>query len=176
MRTMRLLPLLVIALSFCMSQTNRLKIPNAFAVPVEKPVAALKHDNLRAKVRILRQVAQRIGVSAHALAAILAVERGRIGQARTDTNGTADVGPAQINTVNLQYLAAHGVAVSRLDTSWRTNILAEAILLRRAIHAGGSLWMGVAMYHSATPGIGKAYAVRVWGFLAQPLAHTIANS
>ena len=173
MHIMRFLPACMVALSlgpqpwgYTVTQTT---VQSAVVIPA-------KAHSAPTRALALRRIAQRVGVSANALAAILAIERGRVGQVVQDSNGTADLGPAQINTVNLAYLAKRGVNIERVTTSWRTNVLAEAILLKRAVRAVGSLWGGVERYHSATKRLGEPYAVRVWALIHQPLTRTIAQS
>lgn len=113
----------------------------------------------------IRYAAQTVGVKAGILRAILDVEHGRIGQTRIDSNGSADLGPAQINTVNLPYLRTKGLTKESIRDTWRGNILAEAYLLHRAIRSGGCIWNGVGLYHSATHRLQVAYATRVWAHL-----------
>lgn len=117
------------------------------------------------KSMAIRYAARTVGVKARILRAILAVERGRIGQTRSDSNGSADLGPAQINTVNLPYLRTKGLTRDAIRDTWKGNILAEAYLLRRAIRSGGCIWNGVGLYHSATHRLQVAYATKIWAHL-----------
>ncbi len=104
-----------------------------------------------------------------ALRAILEIEGGRLGSRSANTNGTYDLGPAQVNTINLPYLAQHHLTVYDIQNTWRGNLLAEALLLRRAIRQGGCLWNGLGLYHSATKPLMIAYATKAWAIIHRPL-------
>jgi hypothetical protein len=82
---------------------------------------------------------------------------GSLGRVSPNPNGTVDIGPIQINTVNLPDVAAHWRA-SIADTyralrdNFCANLEAGAWVLRRELDgAGGDFWAGVGDYHSHTP-------------------------
>ncbi|MHB1516352.1 MAG: hypothetical protein ACYCVY_11745 [Acidiferrobacteraceae bacterium] len=81
-----------------------------------------------------------------------------------------------INAANRAYLARHGVHIERVTTRWRTNVLAEPILRKRAARTLGSLWGGMERYPSATQRLGKPDAVRVGALIHQSVTRTIARS
>lgn len=100
------------------------------------------------------------------LLGILQVEGGRPGQQVKNTNGTYDLGPMQINTIWLSELANYW-NVSKTE-AWRqvrddacVNIGVGAWILRRKMDSSGSLYQGIAHYHSATPKYGTVYRAKV---------------
>jgi soluble lytic murein transglycosylase-like protein len=97
---------------------------------------------------------------------ILNVEGGHIGQAVHNTNDTYDLGPMQINTIWMPELAHYwGVSERRALQEVRDNpcinIGVGAWILRRKVNETGSLYSGIANYHSATPGLGHNYQRKV---------------
>jgi soluble lytic murein transglycosylase-like protein len=99
---------------------------------------------------------------------ILTVEGGRIGQAVQNTNGTYDLGPMQINTIWIPQLANYwGVdqktALHAVKNDACINIGVGAWILRQKMNETGSLSMGIAHYHSATPVYGHSYRMKVMG-------------
>lgn len=97
---------------------------------------------------------------------ILNVEGGRIGQAVRNTNNTYDLGPMQINTIWIPQLARYwGVSESRAMQEVRDNacinIGVGAWILRTKMNETGSLYKGIAHYHSATPHLGHNYQAKV---------------
>lgn len=97
---------------------------------------------------------------------ILNVEGGRIGQAVHNTNNTYDLGPMQINTIWLPELASYwGVsqrtALQEVRDDACINIGVGAWILRRKMNETGSLYEGIAGYHSGTPYLGHSYQKKV---------------
>ncbi len=110
--------------------------------------------------------AQTYSVPAPVLLGILHVEGGRVGQAVLNTNGTHDLGPMQINTIWMPELARHWqVSESRAKQMVRDdaciNIGVGAWILRKKMNDTGSLYQGIAWYHSATPKFGHKYRDKV---------------
>ncbi len=98
---------------------------------------------------------------------IMHVEGGRVGQqVGPNSNGTYDLGPMQVNTRWIPQLAhAWGVdkkvAHRLLRDDGCVNVRVAAWILGQKIKEAGSLYGGIAYYHSATPGIGPRYAAKV---------------
>jgi hypothetical protein len=94
-------------------------------------------------------------------------EGGRPGQWVRNANGTHDIGPMQINTINLGDIARQAQVTPdhvayALTVNGCSNVAVGAWFLRRKINeAGGDIWKGVAWYHSRTPEKGNAYVNRV---------------
>ncbi len=97
---------------------------------------------------------------------ILNVEGGRIGQIVYNTNDTYDIGPMQINSIWLPRLARYwGVsqykAMEEIRDNPCINIGVGAWILRRKVNETGSLYGGIANYHSASPWLGHNYQEKV---------------
>lgn len=98
---------------------------------------------------------------------IMHVEGGRVGQeVGPNVNGTYDLGPMQVNTRWLPPLArVWGVDQKRARLLVRDdgclNVRVAAWILHQKIAESGSLYAGIAHYHSATPWIGYPYARKV---------------
>ena len=106
-------------------------------------------------------------VPPQALVAIMQVEGGHVGQAAgPNFNGTYDLGPMQVNTRWLPELARMWKVNDRTARAWVrddgcVNVHVAAWILRHKMDESGSLWGGIAAYHSATPAIGGPYATKV---------------
>ncbi len=83
------------------------------------------------------------------LYSILYVERGPVnGRCITNTNGTQDCGPAQINDVRLDSLKKFKLTKDDMRSKPCHNIWAMGYLIRREIEkADGRIWRGVGNYH-----------------------------
>jgi hypothetical protein len=98
---------------------------------------------------------------------IMQVEGGHVGQAAgPNFNGTYDLGPMQVNTMwvprlaNLWHISGPAAHASVRDDGC-VNVYVAAWILKQKIAETGSLYGGIAHYHSATPGEGSRYARRV---------------
>lgn len=107
------------------------------------------------------------------LYAILATERGLVGQAVKDRNGTQDLGPFQINSV-------WGPAIGRFwnittdqaldkvrDDGCAGAIIATAILRHCLNEARGDMPAAIGLYHSHSIRLAERYRRKVLGFLSQ---------
>lgn len=114
------------------------------------------------------------------LVGIMHVEGGRVGQeVGPNRNGTYDLGPMQINTLWTEQLSRYwGTSRSEARRVLRDdacmNVNVAAWVLRQKIDRAGSLYEGIAHYHSATPRYGTVYrrkvlsAMRSMGLLQAP--------
>ena len=99
------------------------------------------------------------------LPVIARIEGGHVGLVRPDSNGTADYGPMQENSVWLDTIARRARLGAR-ETRRRLiddpcfNIAAAAFILRTDIDRAGNLMQGIGDYHSATPRLNAAYRAR----------------
>ena len=98
------------------------------------------------------------------LLAVWLTEGGRLGTVSKNTNGTADYGPMQINTVWATRLETQfGVTRQMITDDFCWSVRAGAYILRYEINqAGGSFWDGVGHYHSRTPQYKYQYIERVY--------------
>lgn len=107
------------------------------------------------------------GLSPPLLVAVLQVEGGRVGQEVSNTNGTRDLGPAQVNTLWLPVIArAHNLPEDEVLKALRDdgcyNIHMAAWILRQCLNEyGANTWGGIGCYHSRTPHLNQAYQGRI---------------
>jgi soluble lytic murein transglycosylase-like protein len=108
------------------------------------------------------------------LYAVMKTEGGRPGLAMKNTNGSFDLGPMQVNTVNVKWIAqaAYGivdpvtikVTAAQLMFDACSSIAAGAYILKtRIVESNGNVWQGVGRYHS--PGnktLQNKYILRVY--------------
>lgn len=97
---------------------------------------------------------------------IMQVEGGHVGQAVRNYNGSYDLGPMQVNTIWVPQLAnlwhvSQSTARMWVRDDGCVNVHVAAWILKQKIADTGSLYGGIAHYHSATPGLGTRYANRV---------------
>src|SRR4051794_12551467 len=101
------------------------------------------------------------------LPAIQAVESGHSGSVTINTNGTADLGLMQVNTIWVEPLAnlAHmrrQAVIDRLVHDPCFNVAAAAVIMRHYLtESHGNLMAAIGYYHSHTPGLGAAYQDKV---------------
>ena len=110
--------------------------------------------------------AERQALDPLVLLAVLKVESGKPVEFALNRNGTFDLGPMSINTVWLPQLArryktSESEIHRRLASDGCTNVAAAAWILRVKIIQSGSLWEGVASYHSSNPKLQGRYLTRV---------------
>ncbi len=98
---------------------------------------------------------------------IMQVEGGRVGQAAgPNFNGTYDLGPMQVNTRWIPQLAHIWHVSEPTARTWVrddgcVNVHVAAWILKQKMAETGSIYGGIAHYHSATPGEGHRYASKV---------------
>ena len=111
----------------------------------------------------LTAAAQNAHVARGVMLVLLYVEGGRPGTVSPNTNGTADLGPMQVNTMWINKVAAHWhTTADRAYVALRDNSCANIeagswILGQSLAETHGDLWKAVAYYHSHTPKFGEAY-------------------
>lgn len=115
--------------------------------------------------RCVDTAAAAYGLPAHVFRAVLRTEGGWAGLKKRNTNGSYDLGPAQINTIHLPELSKHGITEHMLVHDACINIYVGAYRLKVEIERVGDLWRGVGNYHSRTPHLHQAYLKRVRGNL-----------
>ena len=78
-----------------------------------------------------------------------------------NTNGTRDIGVAQVNTVHLPALEKHGIGEHELKNGC-VNTYVGAWLLSKQIARHGMNWFGIAAYHSTTPAKNARYQALIY--------------
>ena len=102
-----------------------------------------------------------------AMVGILASEGGKAGEALSNTNGTWDMGPFQINTCHLNELLQAGMRPDVILLDGCANAYAAAWILRKEYDRTRNIWDAVGAYHSRTPHFRDAYLGRVRKHLAR---------
>lgn len=99
----------------------------------------------------VQHAAQVFGIHQLPLYLILDVEGGTLGKVSANTNGTYDIGPAQINSWWLPTLAKAGISEDALRNDLCTNVLASGWIYAQALRQTGNMAKAIALYHSPTP-------------------------
>ncbi|PKM46955.1 MAG: hypothetical protein CVV05_00635 [Gammaproteobacteria bacterium HGW-Gammaproteobacteria-1] len=78
-------------------------------------------------------------------------------------NGTADFGPAQINSTWIRRFRDRGIPASAdlLENHVCFNLYASGWILRYELDRAPDFWTGVGNYHSHTPEYNRSYIKRV---------------
>jgi soluble lytic murein transglycosylase-like protein len=96
-------------------------------------------------------------VNPNVLRAILRVESNmNAGAVNLNSNGSRDVGIAQINSIHFKELASHGISPSTLMDPC-VSIYVAAWKISKHIAKNGNTWEAIARYHSATPAYNARY-------------------
>jgi soluble lytic murein transglycosylase-like protein len=111
------------------------------------------------------KAAERHSVNPWVLKAILKVESNfKPGAVTRNTNGTVDLGMAQINSIHLKELSKYGIAEGDLlNPCVSTYVAAWHLAKQHRRH--GNTWFAVGAYHSATPCFNTRYIGLVWNTL-----------
>ncbi len=101
-----------------------------------------------------------------ALMGIYQIEAGKLGQEVGNKNGSADLGPMQINTIWIPELSRRwGVSTETARRLVRddacTNVGVAAWILRQHLDESGNIAQAIAHYHSRTPLYGHSYKSKV---------------
>ena len=119
-----------------------------------------------------------------AMVGILATEGGKTGEALSNTNGTWDMGPFQINTCHVNELLQAGMRPDVILRDGCANAYAAAWILRKEYDRTRNIWDAVGAYHSRTPKFRDAYLGRVrkhltklsrTGLVALPVAQSTGD-
>lgn len=96
--------------------------------------------------------ANQYGLPAHVLLAVAEQEGGRPGMARSNTNGTFDLGSLQFNTSYIRSLGRYGIRYQDVQRAGCYPYQLAAWRIRRHVqYDKGDFWSRVANYHSRTP-------------------------
>jgi soluble lytic murein transglycosylase-like protein len=86
-----------------------------------------------------------------------------------NTNGSVDLGIAQINSQHWPKLAAIGIKPEQLYDPCVASYVG-AWMLKKNIDTHGLTWQSVARYHSSTPHLNQRYQARLYAALQRELA------
>lgn len=138
-------------------------------IAVDLPQAAISPPTMQCLI----QESQKQQIPPPILLAVLQAEKGTVGRASRNTNGTYDLGPAQYNTSNIPELYRQiqriqpGIQVEHVTSAVMNDgcfsIAAAAWWLKKKIvESRGDLWEGVGRYHSKTMKYKVEYQQRVY--------------
>ena len=117
-------------------------------------------------LRCMLLAASFYGLPPRVLPSIQAVEGGAPGVVHHDTDGTADLGVMQVNTLWVRPLAlltglTPAAVQARLLGDACFNIAAAAAILRAYLNRTHDLMLAIGDYHSHTPALNQAYQLEV---------------
>lgn len=116
-------------------------------------------------VECINQAAITYYVPAKVIISVLEVERGKVGMAKPNLNGTYDYGPMQINSIWLPKIAPYGYTKEQIQYDPCVNVMVGAWILSNKIAQSfvqsTDYWQGVADYHSCTPNLNARYQTKV---------------
>jgi hypothetical protein len=129
------------------------------AITTDAPLMATTND-------CMYWASRTYGVPMNVLTGIRTVEGGHVGQSVANINGTRDLGIMQINSLWVPQLAQiwhvdYATAYRAVRDSGCENVYIGAWILKQKVAQTGTLYNGIAYYHSATPYYGKPYANKV---------------
>lgn len=131
-----------------------------------QPVTVTAND----AVACLEQAALRYQIPENLLWGIVSKEGGRVGTRSPNSNGTFDLGPAQVNTAWLPELKNFGITAEHLTWNYCANVGVAAWILAKQAIAKGDWFKATMAYHLGpnnwTPervARGHRYAKDVWG-------------
>lgn len=139
----------------------------AAALAALLPATACAQATIPVVVRCIESAAAVHRLPPAVVLILLSVEGGSLGHVSQNTNGTADIGPMQVNTIWIGAVARHwnatpAAAYAALRDNFCANVEAGTRILRRAIDAAhGDFWEGVGFYHTHDPGYEAAYLRKV---------------
>jgi hypothetical protein len=119
-------------------------------------------------------------VPAAAMIGIMQVEGGHVGQQVPNYNGSYDLGPMQVNTLWMPQLARNWKVSVSTARAWVrddpcTNVYVAAWILKQKIVESGSLYYGIAHYHSATPRSSRRWSEKVLSATTRPCLMVVPN-
>ena len=146
----------------------------AIDMPPQAPPALVQRANVlpgrhtAPTYECFNREAERNGLDPYVLLAVMKTENGRPGELALNRNGTRDLGVMGVNTVWIPGLAKRsGISESaltyRLASDGCANVAAGASILGQRIAEAGSVWEGVARFHSRNPAKQGPYLKRVYG-------------
>jgi soluble lytic murein transglycosylase-like protein len=112
-------------------------------------------------IQCINEAAYEYKIPAKLIIAILNVERGKVGLAEKNKNGTYDLGPMQINTSWWPTLYDYGFTPKEVLNNPCANIRVGVWILGKSIGSGENLLNGVGNYHSHNGSYNQPYTQKV---------------
>lgn len=98
----------------------------------------------------LESLAQTHNVPLFALLGILATEKGKVGEAFQNGNGTWDLGAFQINTIHINEIVEMGIDPFAVLSNAKVNADIAVWLLSKHLSQDADIWNAIGKYHSKT--------------------------
>jgi len=99
-------------------------------------------------VECINQAAVTYHVPAVLIVSVLLTEGGKVGSMTSNTNGTFDYGPMQINTVWLDKIKPYGFSEHSIQYDPCVNVWVGTWILSQRIADATDVWYGVGSYNS----------------------------
>lgn len=125
--------------------------------------------------RCAKSAADELRVPHFMVLLVLDLEGGRVGEEVTNANGSADIGPMQINTWWLPRLEPLGITREMVRESPCVNVYVGTYILKQALAEYGTLVDALAHYHSPTAKHQARYLRRAVEVLDRRLAELGAS-
>lgn len=142
----------------------------AFLLPPTQAQAARLSSDDPAEAECIASAAASFRVPELALWVLRDVEAGTLGRVSSNTDGSYDIGPMQINSWWLRHLGKHGVTEDMLLNNLCMNIAVGAWILAQELQRHQDLSKAIAHYHSPTARHQKRYLGLVVGAIDKRLA------
>ena len=146
-----------------------------FLHEIEKAKSTVKEREYTVKEadRCIVTASRKYGVHPLVILSIMNVENGKIGTLSRNSNGTFDLGPMQLNTINVPSLKNEfpGLTWRHVAFDLCTNIFVGTYFLGKKIEEADNYWEGVGNYHSKTPSLRKKYLAKVIPTYKRIVAH-----
>lgn len=123
--------------------------------------------------RCIIGASRRYGVYPLVIKSLLLHEAGKIGTLSRNSNGTYDLGPMQMNTINLEFLRREfpNLTWRHLAFDLCSNVYAGTYFLKTKLDEADDYWTGVGNYHSKTPSLRAKYLGKVIPIYKRLMAH-----
>ena len=112
-------------------------------------------------VSCINKAALEYHIPALAIVSILETERGKVGTASVNKNGSIDYGPMQINSLWLKKLNKYGYTKEDIQYNACINAEVGTWILAQNIANGKNWWHGVGGYNSFTPNLNLKYSMKI---------------
>lgn len=127
------------------------------SLPVQEPLRNICID----------AAAEKYHIPYYIFVGILKTEGGQVGHVNDDANGSYDIGPAQVNSIHLPWLASLGISEHKLEWNACENVFVGARILSEALNGADkanpeNFWRHVGDYNSDTPYYNQKYSRMVY--------------
>lgn len=108
-------------------------------------------------IEYLEQLSHAHDVPLWVLLGVLSAEKGKVGEAFQNNNGTWDLGAYQINTIHINEIVKMGIDPFAVLSDAKVNANIAAYILSQHLAQNKDIWKAIGTYHSRTPHIQARY-------------------